>query len=436
MRTSTVWLIVVLLGSILAVGQASEKVLWRFSGYPQDGAQPVDKLVSDSAGNFYGTTESGGNVTNIACTGCGTIFELSPGSNGAWRETILYNFCRDFDGSICLDGEAPLAGLIMDSAGNLYGTTGAGGGDLCGVGGGGCGTVFQLSPPKIKGDSWSYAVLYQFCQTDNGSCPDGAKPYGRLNIDTLGNLFGTTYYGGLQEHGTVFELSPNSNGWTESVLYSFCSEGKWPYCLDGWGPSAGVASDRLGNLYGTTAAGGDSKNEGGGVVYELSPISNGWKESVLHAFSIASGPKGGLLLGGVNFDAAGNLYSTAFEGGRSLDGVVFRLTSKNYTEQWLSFDETNGSSPAAGVFIDPRNGVLYGTTSSGGNGNNGTIYKVDGTHESVIYSFDGVNGGDGSDPEGALIADQESNLYGTTKTGGVMTSNCDTGCGTVFEISK
>jgi|HubBroStandDraft_5_1064220.scaffolds.fasta_scaffold00539_4 hypothetical protein len=151
------WLVVTLLGSVLALGQANEKVLRSFSGYPDDGAQPVDNLVSDSAGNFYGTTELGGNSTNFTCVGCGTIFELSPGSNGAWIETILHNFCQDFDGSICLDGEAPVAGLVMDSAGNLYGTTGAGGGDLCGVGGGGCGTVFQLSPPKRE--SLNYAML-------------------------------------------------------------------------------------------------------------------------------------------------------------------------------------------------------------------------------------------------------------------------------------
>jgi hypothetical protein len=110
-----------------ALGQAQEKVLWSFAGYPTDGAQPADKLILDSAGNLYGTTQWGGTNANIYCTGCGTVFELSPGSSGSWTETILYNFCQSFDGNVCLDGAAPSAGLIFDQAGNLYGTTRAGG---------------------------------------------------------------------------------------------------------------------------------------------------------------------------------------------------------------------------------------------------------------------------------------------------------------------
>jgi uncharacterized repeat protein (TIGR03803 family) len=198
---------------------------------------------------------------------------------------------------------------------------------------------------------------------------------------------------------------------------------------------AGVAFDKSGNVYGTTEFGGSNQYIGGGVVYELSNTKGAWKESVLHAFAAQNGPKGGTLLGDVNLDAAGNLYSTAFQGGSANLGVVFRLNDKGQNERFFSFDGVSGASPTAGVLIDREGNALYGTTSAGGGGN-GTVYKVTGTRESVIYSFNGAGVGDGSEPEGALILDQGGSLYGTTKAGGIVTSDCDTGCGTVFEISK
>jgi len=415
----------------LALGQAQENVLYSFAGSP-DGTAPVGKLVADSVGNLYGTTSAGGSTAY--CEGCGTVFELFRNTDGTYTESILYEFCQQ---ASCTDGWNPQAGLVFDASGNLYGTTLSGGGPQC-YQGGGCGTVFELSPPSNSGSPWSVTQLYQFCQLPGqDTCPDGALSASKLVFDSIGNLYGTKSRGGANGvGGVVFELSPSGNGWTEAVLYSFCSEKSGGNCADGSVPMAGVTFDKSGNIYGTTESGGSNKYIGGGVVYELSKSKGAWKESVLHAFVAQNGPDGGTLLGEVDLDAAGNIYSTALQGGLDNLGVVFRLNGKGQNEQFLSFDGANGASPTTGVLIDAKSGALYGTTSGGGSGN-GTVYKVAGSHEIVVlYSFDGATNGDGSNPEGALILDDKGNLYGTTKAGGVVSSDCDTGCGTVFEISR
>ena len=178
MRTCAGWVFVALLSCGLAMGQANEKVLYSFTGSP-DGTAPVGKLVADSAGNLYGTTSAGGSTAY--CEGCGTVFELSPNADGTYREAILYNFCQSADRLSCLDGSAPQAGLVADSAGNLYGTTFSGGGDQCTTGGG-CGTVFELSPP-VSGSLWVFTQLYQFCQIPGQTiCSDGALPLSRTRL--------------------------------------------------------------------------------------------------------------------------------------------------------------------------------------------------------------------------------------------------------------
>jgi len=199
---------------------------------------------------------------------------------------------------------------------------------------------------------------------------------------------------------------------------------------------AGVSFDKSGNIYGTTTIGGSSKYYGAGVVYELSVVESDWKESVLKAFENGTG--GGTPLGEVNFDAAGNLYTATEDGGKFGYGVVLRLSAKSHAEQFLPFDGTNGAFPAAGVLIDQEGDALYGTTSAGGLGSSdaGTVYKAVGSHNSVIYTFRGVGSGDGADPEGTLILDRKGNLYGTTRAGGIVGLHYQTGCGTVFEISK
>jgi uncharacterized repeat protein (TIGR03803 family) len=199
----------ILVGLVLAIGMLSgasaksrETVLHVFNG--TDGWEPMSSLVFDAAGNLYGTTHDGG-ASNF-----GNVFELTPGSNGHWTEKVLYAFSGG------ADGRYPDAGLIFDSAGSLYGTTEYGGNLECSTGGTGCG-VFKLTPSTYG--SWTETVLHTF---DSGT--DGAQPGAALTFDAVGNLYGTTVYGGYPGggSGTVFELSQGSNGqWTETVLYAF-----------------------------------------------------------------------------------------------------------------------------------------------------------------------------------------------------------------------
>jgi len=225
------------------------KTLYKFTG-GKDGGAPHGDLIFDKAGNLYGTTFGGG------AYGYGTVFKL----NATGTETVLYSFTGG------TDGRGPRAGLIFDQAGNLYGTAGS--------------VVFKLAPNPDG--SWSESVLHSFSGTD------GAGPYASLIFDQAGNLYGTTGWGGANGLGTVFELTPNSDGsWTESVLYSFCS--LTPMCGDGERPFAGLILDQAGNLYGTTFAGGTRGHCSGrrcGVVFKLASNPDGsWSESVLHSFA-------------------------------------------------------------------------------------------------------------------------------------------------------
>ena len=224
-------------------GNWSEKVLYSF-GNGTDGQEPLAPLVFDPAGNLYGTTAHGGAYAY------GIAFELTPSGGGTWTEKVLHSF-----GSSGGDGQEPFAGaLVLDSSGNLYGTTQTGGAHLCENGSVGCGTVYELTP--TGGGSWSEQVLYSF--NNNG---DGYIPTCSLLFDTAGNLYGTTYFGGLSGGGTVFKLT-QSNGWTEQVLYNFGAG------TDGVNPGPGLISDGAGNLYGTTLAGGVFE---GGMAFEITP---------------------------------------------------------------------------------------------------------------------------------------------------------------------
>jgi uncharacterized repeat protein (TIGR03803 family) len=424
MKTVTLWALTVLLSCSSMVGQSQYKVLWSFAGSPNDGGQPLGTLLADRVGNLYGTTIAGG--LSAACSGgCGTVFKLAPNSDGSWTETILYNFCSD-GGNLCLDGRYPKAGLILDTTGNLYGTTSAGGTQcLIGV----CGVVFELSPPSSPGAIWTETVLYSFCANNAKNCPDGATPVAGLEMDTSGNLYGTTSVGGSGHDsnngggGVVFELSHGGGGWVEAVLYNFCSLGQNEDCPDGTFPQAGVTFDKAGDLYGTTEAGGDF--QGRGTVYKLSHGVNGWTETVLATSkqSLATAP-----LGTVSTDPLGNLYSTFSRGGQGFGGV-FRLGTHGGGAEF-SFDSSNGSMPAAGVLIDVRRTALYGTTEIGGANNAGTVFKmIAPAQQSVLYSFcSQPNCVDGLGPLASLIEDKSGNLYGTTKLGGVNNQ------GVVFEI--
>jgi uncharacterized repeat protein (TIGR03803 family) len=285
-------------------GAWTEKVLHNFTDSTRDGASPNGGLIFDAAGNLYGTTGQGGSgcLVKEGSTGCGTVFELSPTAGGGWAEQVLYRF-----GEAEADGTYPSAGLVMDTAGNLYGTTWNGGDStLCAPDG--CGTVFELS--RGLGRSWKEKVLYDF-GSSNGVEQASS---GGLIFDSAGSLYGTTSIGGGVSAGTVFELSPMEGGsWTEKVLYNFCSK---PDCTDGEAPEAGLILDASGNLYGTTNKGGAGL--GYGTVFELTPEADGsWTERVLYSFGGGLGhfvggafPDSGLIM-----DGEGNLYGTAPVGG-------------------------------------------------------------------------------------------------------------------------
>lgn len=346
-------------------GGWTESVAHVFLGGIRDGGSPATGLVADAGGNLYGTTANGGP------SGCGTVFELHPNANGSWNEKILHSF------TCGTDGQVPYAGLITDSAGNLYGTTN-GGGNYDQTCTGGCGVVFKLSHSP---SGWKETVLHAFAAGKGGS-----NPSGNLVSDAAGNLYGTTTQGGIVGNchphsgcGVVFQLSRSSN-WRETVLYSF-SGGS-----DGGTPAAGLAFDSAGSLYGTTQWGRAFGCLPGscGVVFELSPTSSGWNETTLYTFT--GGADGGEPLAGVILDNEGNLYGTA-EAGGNLNacngygcGVVFELSpgSAGWTETVLhSFDglPDDGMFPLAGLIFDLV-GDLYGTTSGGGAYGLGTVFEI------------------------------------------------------------
>jgi uncharacterized repeat protein (TIGR03803 family) len=255
-------------------------------------------------------------------------------------------------------------------------------------------------------------------------------PSSRLAIDASGNLYGTTTVGGsghsedARGGGVVFELSHGVGGWTETVLYNFCTLGQGVACPDGSFPQAGVTLDKLGNLYGTTELGGAPQTPGGGTVYKLSLGSNGWTETVLNAGRSGTGAP----MGTVSFDPLGNLYTTFFGGGASGAGGIFRLASRGGSAEY-SFNGTDGEAPTAGVLIDAKHAALYGTTSLGGTGFGNVFKMVAPAQETVLYTFcSQSNCTDGNGPTGGLIEDKSGNLYGTTKLGG------ENNQGVVFEI--
>lgn len=250
-----------------------------------DGYHPRAGLIMDTKGNLYGTTFDGGAYD------AGAVFELSPSGT----ETVLHSFCQQTG---CPDGYYPQAGLVMDTNGNLYGTTlynGAYGG----------GTVFKISSDGTA------TTFYNFC-TATG-CKNGRYPQAGLILDTNGNLYGTTYGGGAYGKGTVFELSPSG---AETVLHSFCAR---TGCSDGSHPRADLVMDTAGNLYGTTYYGGTNSV---GTVFKLSP--NG-TETVLHSFA-ANGSDGTHPYAGLVTDTMGNLYGTTYSGGANGYGTVFKVT--------------------------------------------------------------------------------------------------------------
>ncbi len=324
--------------------------------------------------------------------------------------SVIYTFSGASDGSHPSYGP-----LRLDPVGNLYGTTLDGGDLSCPTGGFGCGVVFQMDRAGKE------RVLYSF--TDG---IDGDLSYGGVIRDSQGNLFGTTEFGGSSRYGTVFSLSPVG---AYSAVYGF------GVGAGGTQPGAGVVRDGNGDLYGTTALGGDLNCDNGfgcGVVFEIGPSGN---ETVLHTF--AGGPTDGQdPQSNLLRDGAGNLYGAARSGGASGDGVIFKLDpSGNETVLHSFAGGTDGISPDAGL-IEDLDGNLYGVTASGGVGNNGVVFKLDPSgNETILYSFHGSK--DGGEPCGALLLDAEGNLYGTACQGGddLEPTLCELGCGVVFKVT-
>jgi uncharacterized repeat protein (TIGR03803 family) len=403
--------VMILAGGVLAVGQ-TERVVYRFQD-GSDGFQPQGGLITDQAGNFYGTTSVGG------VGGGGTVFQLSPPAQqgGHWSKTVLYSFTGGNDGGF------PFGELVFDQIGNLYGVT-LGGGPAQ------AGTVFRLIP---QGGTWTETVIYSFQYYD--------QPVGGLVFDKVGNLYGAHFSGGENNRGAVFQLTPSQGGgwtyapiysfgrgrqdgwpvaapiigesgnlygmmnggtdcdpcqgsvyelkhpasqggvWTERVLYDFCSQSK---CSDGAGPAGRLIFDRKGNLDGVTEFGGSGGVDGGGTVFQLTPHGGSWTESVLYNFCTQSKCTDGTEpLTGVILDGKGNLYGTTNLGGRCFGcGAAFELTppaiqAGAWTETVLhSFTAgEDGAEPMAGL-TRGKFGRLWGTTIAGGKNYFGTVFKI------------------------------------------------------------
>jgi uncharacterized repeat protein (TIGR03803 family) len=374
-------------------------VLHSFSG--QDGAAPFAGLTMDKAGNLYGTTYRGGTH------GYGTVFKLVR-KNSSWVLMPLYSFQN------VPDGARSAARVVFGPDGSLYGTTIYGGQGCRGIG---CGTVFRLTPPATFCRAvlcpWTETVLYRFGGLD------GASPYAEVVFDQAGNLYGTTYGGGADEQGLVYELVPSGGGWSERVLYSFTGG------ADGASPLAGLIFDEVGNLYGTASAGGLY-----GTVYKLTRSGSIWTEDTLYGFQNES--NGGAPSGGLIFDQLGRLYGTATYGGSGNGGTVFQLTPSDGTWTFnlvYALAGNNDPGPMASLTLDAA-GNLYGTTYQDGAYGFGAVFKLTPSGGGWTYtSLHDFTGSDGWASESNVTIDATGNLYGTAAGGGAN------GDGVIWEIT-
>lgn len=272
------------------------------------------------------------------------------------------------------------------------------------------GVVYELSP--AAGGGWTQTVLYSFLGGSDGSNPEGA-----LVFDSLGNLYGGTYAGGTHGLGTIFELSPVSGGgWTEKVLYNFAGG------ADGANSNGSLIFDATGSLYGTTVLGGIN---GIGTVFQLSPATGGaWTEAVLFTCSQAVG---GEPHGNVVFDSRGNFYTALVNDGPFNAGAILRLKFVDGTWRMgliYSFkDDVNGGFPLGDLAITPQ-GRLYGATETGGSHDLGAIFALERPagssvwKETIVHSFGGKGDGRFGGASLSVVLDAAGNLYGVTDAGG------------------
>jgi uncharacterized repeat protein (TIGR03803 family) len=383
-------------------------ILYSFCGvqYCANGEGPVGGLLRDSAGNVYGTTQSGG------ANGGGEVFELAR-SGDRYSFQVLYSFCPAGD---CSDGSWPTSDLIMDTSGDLYGTTNSN-----------SGSVFELVP-NAKRTIWRLKTLHRFCSEP--SCADGtagnALTYAGAASGALYDgsavLYGTTNRGGANDGGVVFTLkppAPQKRKWHYNTIHDFCG----PNCTeDGERPAAALTMDSSGHLYGTTVTGGIVR---AGVVFELKRKRGKWVEILIYQFGSKTGD-GGFPASQMLLDSAGNLFGTTALGGAHQGGTVFKLVPNGRNSQLETLYSfcaqsscADGSGPSGDIAMDPG-GNIYGITSYGGDPDQqgGVVYGLNPTFH-VLHTFCSESYcQDGYWPVSGVILDGTGNVFGTTYQGG------------------
>lgn len=332
-------------------GSWSIRALYVFPRTGDDGKFPRWNPFVDDQGNVYGVTLGGGSSND------GVLFQLTPDGSGLWNEKVLYNYSLDSSGH-------GANALLRDAAGNYFGTAAEGG--VHGIFD--RGTAYELSP--AVGGGYNLQILHYFTTAKS----DGNGPGSNLVQDAAGNFYGTTRHGGAYDMGTVFKISRALHGgWNEEVIYSFNGR-------DGWLPLGAIAIDSAGNLYGTTEyGGGSSNNVGPGTLFQLSPAGNNtWRLTNIHLFG-RSENDGSDPTSGVSVDATGNVYGTTYSGGAHNEGTVFEF-SPDGNGGWIgkilhAFNGDDGAGPSCQLIFD-QSGNLYGTTRYGGANGNGVVFEI------------------------------------------------------------
>jgi uncharacterized repeat protein (TIGR03803 family) len=410
--------------AILAFGLMSHSAL----------TAPIETTIHSFTGNTNGpdgTLPSGGLVADSHGNLYGTTQQGGNVHNGGTvfkltkdgGETILYSFCQKPN---CVDGLDPHTNVILDDQGALYGTTSAGGDSDDG-------TIFKLTPPTRGTTVWTETVLHSFIGLPFGPGNDGAIPTSLIKGDN-GTFYGATADGGVgnNSNGTVFKLTPPKNGqvtWNVTILYSFCTQTPpTPSCSDGARPSSLIVN-KDGVIFGTTTVAGS----GFGTIFKLTPNGKaGWTGTGIYSFK---GGSDGATPQSLTIDNKDNIYGTTLSGGKGDNGVIFKFTPKGIETVIYSFCSqpscNDGSQPAPGLIIG-NSGTIYGATNSGGTGNNGTVFKLippinvmSNWSETVLYRFSGL---DGANPAAGLTVNQGA-FFGTTANGGTANN------GTVFKLN-
>ena len=412
-------LLVTTLVVIFAAGPVAAQtftILHNFTG-GADGDSPTGGLIFKGTGNLYGAA------------GDAAVFRFHY-QGASW----VLNPIFEFNGT---NGAFPYGRLTVGPDGALFGVSYYGGIPEC-HDEAGCGLVFRLQPPQTFCANpfcfWTETILYQFNPLN--APRDGYGPNGGIVFDSAGNLYGTTDMGGEGDQGTVYEITRSGGGWVENSIFQFDSG------PDGGIPNAGMVIDQAGNLYGTTYQGGDPTCLFGdlacGVVFELSPTSSGWVETVLHTFQ--NGSDGADPLGGLIADSNGNLYGTTSIGGANGGGTVFKLTrsGSNFTFSVLYSLTGNPRSQIGpeGLLALDSSGNLYGITNSEGPQSAGNLFELTPSGGIWIYTdlhdF-AISPSNGAYPHDGPTLDGNGNLFGTSLEGG--TGNCPYGCGVIWELT-